>query len=239
LMVARKLVAQGYDPGITLVLRHAGSETDSLRAELGTAASLTVKETGYGPQFQPWKPISTLPVRARNAPANRRATTPALPPPHRIGDAMAEIAGAKQRRRGPGRRFQAGQSGNPAGKPRGSRNRTTLMLEELLDGEAETVVKTIVRKAKQGNLTAARLIIDRIFPARRARPIFFALPRLKTPNDAAQAMAAIAAGLASGAVTPSEAAELANVVDAFTRVFAASDFDSRLTALEQKKGTHA
>ena len=45
LTAARKLVAQGYDPGLTLILRHAGSDTDSLRAKLGTAASLTVKET--------------------------------------------------------------------------------------------------------------------------------------------------------------------------------------------------
>jgi hypothetical protein len=74
LTAARKLAAQGHDPGITLILRHAGSETDSLRAKLGTAASLTVKETGYGPELQPWKPFSTLPVRARNAPDDRAAT---------------------------------------------------------------------------------------------------------------------------------------------------------------------
>jgi hypothetical protein len=56
---ARKLLAQGYDPND---LRHAGSDTDSLRAKLGTAASLTVKETGYGPELEPWKRFSTLPV---------------------------------------------------------------------------------------------------------------------------------------------------------------------------------
>ena len=53
---ARELLAQGYDPNGLLMLRHGGSDTDSL------------KETGYGPQFQPWKPFSTLPVGARNAP---------------------------------------------------------------------------------------------------------------------------------------------------------------------------
>ncbi len=80
LTAARKLVGQGYDPGITLILRHAGSDTDSLRAKLGTAASLTVKKTRYGPQLQPWKPFKTLPVRARNAPGDRAATAPlALP----------------------------------------------------------------------------------------------------------------------------------------------------------------
>lgn len=70
---ARKLISQGYDPDTTLILRHAGSETDSLRAELGTAASLTVEETAYGPRVRRWKPISTLAVRAGIASANRTA----------------------------------------------------------------------------------------------------------------------------------------------------------------------
>jgi hypothetical protein len=76
---ARELLAQGYDTNDLLMLRHAGSNTDSLRAKLGTAASLTVKETGYGPHVQPWKPFSTLPVRARSAPDDRAATTLAPP----------------------------------------------------------------------------------------------------------------------------------------------------------------
>lgn len=57
---ARELIAQGYDPDTTLILRHAGSETDCLRARLKKAASLTVEETVYGPRVRRWKPISTL-----------------------------------------------------------------------------------------------------------------------------------------------------------------------------------
>jgi Family of unknown function (DUF5681) len=150
----------------------------------------------------------------------------------------SEITASKQPKRR-GRPFPKGRSGNPRGRPQGARNTATVIAEQLLDGEAEALTRKAIQKAKQGNIVALRLCLDRILPPRRERPIAFALPQLKTPKDAAQAMAAIAAGLASGAVTPSEAAELANVVDAFTRVFAASDFDSRLTALEQKKGTHA
>src|SRR3974390_2964682 len=66
---ARELLAQGYDPDDLLMLRHAGPDTDS------------VKKTGYGPQLQPWKPFSTLPVRARNASEDRAANCPS--PTHR------------------------------------------------------------------------------------------------------------------------------------------------------------
>ena len=67
-------MANGYDPNLTLIMRHAGSDTDSLRAKLGTAASLTLEETDYGPKLRRWKPFSTLAVAPRNAPANRGAT---------------------------------------------------------------------------------------------------------------------------------------------------------------------
>ena len=69
--VARELLADGYDPDTTLIMRHAGSGTNSLRAKLGTAASLTIEETDYGPKLRRWKPFSTLAVDLRIAPANR------------------------------------------------------------------------------------------------------------------------------------------------------------------------
>jgi hypothetical protein len=52
--------------------------------------------------------------------------------------------------------FKPGQSGNPAGKPRGSRNRTTLAVEALLDGEAETLTRKAIELAKAGDLAALR-----------------------------------------------------------------------------------
>jgi hypothetical protein len=79
---ARELVANGYDPNLTLIMRHAGSDTDSLTAKLGTAASLTLEETDYGPKLRRWKPFSTLAVAPRNAPANRgkKARRPSAAP---------------------------------------------------------------------------------------------------------------------------------------------------------------
>ena len=49
----------------------------------------------------------------------------------------AENTAEKQR----GRPFEAGQSGNPKGRPKGSRNKTTLAAENLLEGEADAITK--------------------------------------------------------------------------------------------------
>ncbi len=56
-------------------------------------------------------------------------------------------------------RFQPGQSGNPAGKKPGTRNRATLLREELRDGEDGAVARVIIDKALAGNSMAARFVI--------------------------------------------------------------------------------
>ena len=54
---ARVLLAEGVDPATPLIMRHAGSQTDSLKGPVGAAAKLTVKETSpEGPIFRTWEP---------------------------------------------------------------------------------------------------------------------------------------------------------------------------------------
>jgi hypothetical protein len=55
---ARALLEQGYDPDNILVMRHAGSDLDSLRGKLGVAATLTVDESNT-PRFRKWKTYSS------------------------------------------------------------------------------------------------------------------------------------------------------------------------------------
>jgi uncharacterized protein DUF5681 len=62
--------------------------------------------------------------------------------------------------------FRPGQSGNPAGKPRGTRHKATRAMEVLLEGEVEQVTRKAIELAKAGDTTALRLCMDRIAPAR-------------------------------------------------------------------------
>jgi hypothetical protein len=71
-------------------------------------------------------------------------------------------------------------------------------------------------------------------PPRRERPVRFELPSIRSAADAASAMAAITAGVASGDVTPGEAAELSKLVEAFVAALEASEFDQRLRAIEER-----
>ena len=129
--------------------------------------------------------------------------------------------------------FQQGESGNPSGRPRGARNKRTVLAEHLLEGDTEAIVRTMIARAKQGDMGAVRLCMDRISPRLRDRPLEFQLPPLEKPADAAVAMAAIVQGLAEGALTAAEAADLARMVQAFALTLGSADFEERLTRLEQ------
>ena len=61
----------------------------------------------------------------------------------------------------------------------------------------------------------------------------FVLPPITSARDAADIAAAIAEAVAAGHVTPSEAAEIAKVVDAYVRAYQTAELDDRTVRLEQ------
>ena len=128
--------------------------------------------------------------------------------------------------------FEKGESGNPAGRPRGSRNRATLLMESLLADDAEAIGRKAIEMAKQGDMAAIRLCMDSLAPVRKGEPVAFELPPLEKPADSVAAVAEIVAAVAAGELTPSEAADLAKVIDVYVRAIATRAFDERLTKLE-------
>src|ERR671933_2883656 len=110
-----------------------------------------------------------------------------------------------------GGRWVKGQSGNPAGRRKGSRNRATLLAEALLAGEAEELARGVLDEAKAGDKVARRFCLGRLLPPARERRVL--LPDLPAPSgwparDAREAFRAIRAALLAGAVTPGEALAL-------------------------------
>jgi hypothetical protein len=144
--------------------------------------------------------------------------------------AGAENSAESQR----GRPFPRGVSGNPLGKPRGARHRITLLAEQIMQDDAEDVVRAVLTAAKAGDMVAARLILDRILPARRGRPIVFALPPVRTAADLPRALANIAAAVATGKLTPEEGQAVAAVLEVQRRGIELADHERRLEALEAR-----
>ena len=123
-----------------------------------------------------------------------------------------------------GRPFEKGRSGNPGGRRRGSRNKTTLAAA-LLAGEAEALTRKAVEMALAGDPNAMRLCMERVLPPCRERTVTLRLPPIEgtltgescglSPRDVSLAMNAVTSALAHGEITPGEAETIAGVVDTF------------------------
>ncbi|WP_335339328.1 DUF5681 domain-containing protein [Bosea sp. PAMC 26642] len=136
---------------------------------------------------------------------------------------------AKEQRGAP---FAPGASPNPSGRPKGSRNKVTLAIEALLDGDAEALTRKAIELALAGDMQALRLCMDRIAPARKDRPVSFELPPIDSVDDLPKATQALMSAVAAGDLTPSEAAELGKLVDAHVKAIEVTDLSRRLDALE-------
>jgi hypothetical protein len=133
-----------------------------------------------------------------------------------------------------GRPFEPGVSGNPNGRPKGSRNKEGLAVEALLESEAKDIARNLIESALAGDIASVRFCLDRILPRRRDRPVEFDLPDITTAADAPKASAAILAACSAAILTPSEATAAMNLVERHVRVIEASEFETRLTALERR-----
>jgi hypothetical protein len=135
-----------------------------------------------------------------------------------------------------GRPFAKGRSGNPAGRPRGSRNRATREMQQLLDGESEALTRKVVALALDGNTTALRLCLDRLLAPRRDRTTPLKLPPVGDAGGLAGAMAAVMGATGKGEISSTEAGGWARLVDIFLKALDAHDFEQRLDALEKRLG---
>ncbi|MGZ5784260.1 MAG: DUF5681 domain-containing protein [Croceibacterium sp.] len=128
--------------------------------------------------------------------------------------------------------FVKGQSGNPAGRPPGSRNKATILAETIFESEAETIIRMAIDKAKEGDMTAIRLCLERVFPRLRDRATLFDLPPISNAPEALDALTGIVAGVRAGEITAAEGCELSKLVDHYLRALEAKDFEPRLNMLE-------
>ena len=137
--------------------------------------------------------------------------------------------------RGRGRPFKAGQSGNPAGRPKGSKNLTKLLLERL-DDRAELLIDAIIDRALKGDGAATKIIAERAMPAQKGMLVDFELPERRPDGsmDPVKVQESFLEAVASGKITPADAANLSIIFD---RMMAAKNellFEQKVLATEQE-----
>lgn len=134
-----------------------------------------------------------------------------------------------------GRPFQPGNPGGP-GRPEGSRNKATLALDGIADGEAEAVLRKTIEAAKEGDLRACELILSRVWPARKGRPVSLALPDATDAAGVSLALAKVIEAVAGGEITTDEAQGIAAVLETRRRSLELIDLEKRIATLEARGG---
>ena len=145
---------------------------------------------------------------------------------HTSGVATRELTGRDQ-----AGRFRPGGSGNPSGRPRGSRDRRTVLLGELVDGSGEAIVKKLCASAEAGEPWAVRMVIEKILP-RLERRVDVDIPRVETAGEVAAAVASVIDLAAGGDLTIEEARAFLQLLEVQRRAIETSDLAVRLELLE-------
>lgn len=132
--------------------------------------------------------------------------------------------------------FKPGQSGNPAGKPRGTKNKIERPIIALMGQHAEAVAQRVIDEALQGDLQACRLVLERVSPAPKDRPINLPdMPDTRSAVGVSQAQQRILEAVAEGGITPSEGSTLTGILEARRKALETVELEQRITALETRK----
>lgn len=128
--------------------------------------------------------------------------------------------------------FKRGQSGNPKGKPKGARNKSTLAAEKFLEGSLDSICRRIEEEALNGNMQAAKMVLERFLPPKKDRLIRLELPQIKTQEDVLSVIGCIVSAVGNGEISPSEGESLSRTIDMYSKALEVHELEFRLRAIE-------
>jgi Family of unknown function (DUF5681) len=144
---------------------------------------------------------------------------------------LPENTGPKQARG----RWKPGASGNPAGKPPGARHAALVALDAIGAEAGTEIMAAVVTAAKGGDMRAADILLRRLWPERKGRPVQMHLPAIMTAGDIVAALGAVADAVAAAELSPEEGAAVAGIFESQRKAIETVELEQRIAALEQSR----
>lgn len=121
------------------------------------------------------------------------------------------------------------------GRPRGSRNRSTLLAQELLNSYSDRLIRKCILMAMNGDPTAMRLCMDRILPPRRELPVKIGKLPTRTAEELFKASETLTQKVTAGELTPGQGQAFAELLARRGEVIVTHDIDQRVRAIEAQQ----
>lgn len=128
-------------------------------------------------------------------------------------------------------RWKKGESGNPNGRKPGTDQ--VAKLRESIATHIPEIITQMVNKAKEGDVHAARLLLERVIPPLKSTEssVSITLPENATLSEQGQT---IIQSIANGTLTPGQGQALLSGLGSQARLIEITELDERITALENK-----
>ena len=103
----------------------------------------------------------------------------------------------------------------------------------MMQHEAKDIVKVAIERARRGDMTAIKIVLDRLSPVPRGRFLRFQAPKIENPADLAPFTASVLQALANGELTAAEAADIVSVVGAHLQALQTSGLGVDVSELKR------
>jgi len=125
---------------------------------------------------------------------------------------------SSEKKKSRGRPFEPG---NTIGKgwSKGSRNKTSVLVKELLAAHAEEITGRLIQLAKKGHLGALKLAMGILCPTQSEEPVTWTMPPVKNAGDLVPAYSALLEAVTNGELTPRQAHNIKSILDSMLIAF--------------------
>ena len=122
------------------------------------------------------------------------------------------------------------------GRPKGARHAALLALDAIGADAAREVMGAVVGAAVAGDMRASEILLRRLWPERKGRPLMVDLPPITGAADLPAAVGAVVQSVAAGDLTPEEGQAIAGILETQRRAIETADLAARIEALELAGG---
>jgi hypothetical protein len=128
-------------------------------------------------------------------------------------------------------KFKAGQSGNPAGKPKGTIHKVTQLRDALLD-DVPALLERTKQAALEGDMTAMKILLDRTVPTLKPGQATVYLPELDVDMPVHQKASIITDAVVTGDIPAESGLSLLKMAEALAKILETTQIREELDALE-------